>query len=249
MSDSKIALVTGASQGIGAATARAFAAAGYAVVLAARSAERLGAVADQLAGARCLTVPCDVTDPDRVETLFRRIDAEYGRLDVVFNNAGSSAPAVLAGDVSWEDWRRVVSVNLDGAFLIASAAFRMMRSQSPQGGRIINNGSISAHVPRYGSIAYTASKHGITGLTRSLSLDGRAFDIACGQIDIGNAASDMTARMTAGVPQADGTMAAEPRIDIDLVARAVLQMAELPLDVNVQFMTIMATKMPFIGRG
>ncbi len=168
---------------------------------------------------------------------------------MVFNNAGTNVPAALAGDVSWEDWRRVVSVNLDGAFLIASAAFRMMRAQSPQGGRIINNGSISAHVPRYGSIPYTASKHAITGLTKSLSLDGRAFDIACGQIDIGNAASDMTARMSGGVPQADGHLAPEPRIDVDQVARAVVQMADLPLDVNVQFITIMATKMPFIGRG
>jgi NADP-dependent 3-hydroxy acid dehydrogenase YdfG len=249
MSDKGIALVTGASQGIGAATVRAFAEAGYSVVLAARSAEKLGAVADTLSGARCLAVPCDVTKPEEVETLFRRIGSEYGRLDVVFNNAGASAPATLAGDVSWEDWRRVVSVNLDGAFLIASAAFRMMRAQTPQGGRIINNGSISAHVPRYGSAPYTASKHAITGLTRSLSLDGRAFDIACGQIDNGNAASEMTSRMTDGVPQADGTMAAEPRMDITAVARAVLQMADLPLDVNVQFMTIMATKMPFIGRG
>ena len=157
-------------------------------------------------------------------------------------------PAALSGDISWEDWRRVLSVNLDGAFLIAAAAFRLMRDQKPQGGRIINNGSISAYAPRYGSLPYTASKHAITGLTKSLSLDGRAFDIACGQIDIGNAASDMTARMTGGVPQADGRLAPEPRIDVEHVARAVVQMAELPLDVNVQFITIMATKMPFIGR-
>jgi NAD(P)-dependent dehydrogenase (short-subunit alcohol dehydrogenase family) len=248
MPDRQIVLVTGASQGIGAATARAFAAEGHAVVLAARNAEKLEAVAKDL-GAAATPVACDVTDPESVEALFARIRADYGRLDVVFNNAGANIPATLAGDVSFADWRKVVSVNLDGAFLIAAAAFRLMREQSPQGGRIINNGSISAHVPRYGSAPYTASKHAITGLTRSLSLDGRAFDIACGQIDIGNAASEMTARMTGGVPQADGTLAPEPRMDVDHVGRAVVQMAALPLDVNVQFITIMATKMPFIGRG
>jgi NAD(P)-dependent dehydrogenase (short-subunit alcohol dehydrogenase family) len=251
MTDRGVALVTGASQGIGAATAGAFARAGWKVVLAARSGDKLAGVIEALGatGVGCLSVPCDVTDPAAVEALFERIGEAHGRLDVVFNNAGANVPAALTGDVSWEDWRKVVSVNLDGAFLIASAAFRMMRDQTPRGGRIINNGSISAHAPRYGSVAYTASKHAITGLTKSISLDGRAFDIACGQIDIGNAASDMTARMTAGVPQADGSLAAEPRIDVAHVARAVVQMAELPLDVNVQFMTIMATKMPFVGRG
>ncbi|HVL20896.1 MAG TPA: SDR family oxidoreductase [Amaricoccus sp.] len=248
MPDRQVVLVTGASQGIGAATARAFAAAGHAVVLAARDATKLVALAGEI-GAGATPVATDVTDPVSVEALFARVRADHGRLDVVFNNAGASLGATLIGDVSWQDWRRVISVNLDGAFLIASAAFRLMREQSPQGGRIINNGSISAHVPRYGSAPYTASKHAITGLTRSISLDGRAFSIACGQIDIGNAASDMTARMTGGVPQADGHLAAEPRIDVDHVARAVLQMAELPLDVNVQFITIMATKMPFVGRG
>lgn len=248
MSDRRIVLVTGASQGIGAATALAFADAGHAVVLAARDAGKLAAVADEL-GSAALPVATDVTDPASVDALFDRIRTEHGRLDVVFNNAGANIPATLTGDISFADWRRVVSVNLDGAFLIASAAFRLMREQAPQGGRIINNGSISAHVPRYGSAPYTASKHAITGLTRSISLDGRAFSIACGQIDIGNAASDMTAKMVAGVPQADGSLAAEPRIDVAHVARAVVQMADLPLDVNVQFMTIMATNMPFIGRG
>jgi NAD(P)-dependent dehydrogenase (short-subunit alcohol dehydrogenase family) len=248
MSEKKIVLVTGASQGIGAATARTFAAAGHRVVLAARDGAKLDAVAGEL-GRTAVAFSCDVTQPASVEALFGRIREAYGRLDVVFNNAGANVKAAVAGDVSWQDWRRVISVNLDGAFLIAAAAFRLMREQRPQGGRIINNGSISAHVPRYGSAPYTASKHAITGLTRSISLDGRAFDIACGQIDIGNAASDMTASMAAGVPQADGQLAPEPRMDVEHVARAVVQMAELPLDVNVQFMTIMATKMPFIGRG
>ena len=248
MSEDRIVLVTGASQGIGAATARAFAAAGWKVVLAARNAEALAAVAAPL-GPGALAVPTDVTDPLSVEALFGRIRETHGRLDSVFNNAGANIGAKLAGDVSWDEWRRVVSVNLDGAFLIASAAFRLMRDQSPRGGRIVNNGSISATAPRYGSVAYTASKHAITGLTKSISLDGRAFDIACGQIDIGNAASDMTAKMTAGVPQANGTLAPEPRIDVAHVAKAVVDMASLPLDVNVQFITLMATKMPFVGRG
>ena len=251
MPDQKIVLVTGASQGIGAATAGAFARAGHEVVLAARNGAKLEATIAALgaAGEDCVAVPTDVADPVSVEALFTAIRERHGRLDVVFNNAGANQPYELVGDVSWETWRQVLSVNLDGAFLVARAAFRQMREQSPQGGRIINNGSISAYVPRPGLVAYTASKHAITGLTKSLSLDGRAFDIACGQIDIGNAASDMTSRMTGGVPQADGHLAPEPRIDVEHVARAVLQMAELPLDVNVQFITIMATKMPFVGRG
>jgi NAD(P)-dependent dehydrogenase (short-subunit alcohol dehydrogenase family) len=249
MSEGRSVLVTGASQGIGAATAAAFAEAGWRVVLAARRQDALGRVAAGLAGGGHLAVACDVTDPGSVDGLFERIKGEVGRLDAVFNNAGMGLPATLAGDVSWEDWRRVLSVNLDGAFLVARGAFRLMRAQTPRGGRIINNGSISAYAPRYGSVAYTASKHAITGLTKSISLDGRAFDIACGQIDIGNAASDMTAAMTAGVPQADGRLAPEPTIDVGHVARAVVRMAELPLDVNVQFMTLMATKMPFVGRG
>jgi NAD(P)-dependent dehydrogenase (short-subunit alcohol dehydrogenase family) len=244
----KVALVTGASQGIGKATAEALAAAGAQVVLAARGADKLETVAAGLGG-KALGAPCDVTDPASVDALYATIKERFGRLDVVFNNAGASQANVLVGDMSWEEWRKVVSVNLDGAFLIARGAFRMMRDQSPRGGRIINNGSISAHVPRYGSAPYTASKHAITGLTRSISLDGREFGIACGQIDIGNAASAMTARMSGGVPQADGTLMAEPTIDVGHVADAVVQMAALPLDVNVQFITIMATKMPFIGRG
>ncbi|GMG84617.1 SDR family oxidoreductase [Paralimibaculum aggregatum] len=243
-----VLLVTGASSGIGRATAEAAARAGHKVVLAARGAEKLEAVAAEIGGGT-LAVPTDVADPASVEALFARIGETHGRLDAVFNNAGVSLPTTLVGDVSWEDWRRVVSINLDGAFLIAAAAFRMMRAQSPQGGRIVNNGSISAHAPRYGSVAYTASKHAITGLTRSLALDGRAFSIACGQIDIGNAASAMTAQMTGGVPQADGEIRAEPVMDVTHVAAAVLSMIELPLASNVLFQTIMATNMPFVGRG
>lgn len=244
----KIALVTGASQGIGKATAEALAAAGAHVVLAARNADKLAGVAAAI-GERALAAPTDVTDPASVDALFAAIAARHGRLDVVFNNAGAGLVSQEPGDVAWDEWRRVVGVNLDGAFLIARGAFRMMRAQSPRGGRIINNGSISAHAPRPGSIAYTASKHAITGLTRSLSLDGRPHDIACGQIDIGNAASDMTATIARGVPQADGSLRAEPTIDVRHVADAVVHMAGLPLDVNVQFITVMATRMPFIGRG
>ncbi|MBP7243277.1 SDR family oxidoreductase [Amaricoccus sp.] len=244
----KVALVTGASQGIGKATAEALAAAGARVVLAARSAERLAEVAAAIGG-DALATPCDVTDPVSVDALYAAIGERFGRVDVVFNNAGAALISKSAGDVEWEEWRRVVGVNLDGAFLIARGAFRMMRAQAPQGGRIINNGSISAYVPRPGSIAYTASKHAITGLTRSLSLDGRPHDIACGQIDIGNAASDMTAVMSRGVPQADGSLRPEPTVNVRHVADAVVHMASLPLDVNVQFMTVMATKMPYIGRG
>ncbi len=251
MSQGRVVLVTGASQGIGAATARAFAENGDRVVLAARRQDKLAEVVKDLgaAGANATPIATDVSDPDSVEALFKGIRDRFGRIDVVFNNAGANISTKLAGDVTWEEWRKVVSVNLDGAFLIAAAAFRLMRDQTPQGGRIINNGSISAYSPRYGSIPYAASKHAVSGLTKSLSLDGRAFDIACGQIDIGNAASAMTSSMNAGVPQADGKLAPEPTIDVGLVARAVVQMSDLPLDANVQFMTIMATKMPYIGRG
>ncbi len=248
MSTSKVVLITGASRGIGRATALAFLDAGHKVVLVARDEALLAEVA-ATAPDRALPVVCDVTSPEAVEALFAQIATHFGRLDVVFNNAGISLPATEIADISWEDWRRVVAVNLDGAFLIARGAFAMMRAQSPRGGRIINNGSISAHVPRVGSVPYTVTKTAITGLTRTLSLDGRKHDIACGQIDIGNAASDMTDAMTKGVPQADGSLRPEPVMDVALVAQAVVQMAALPLDANVQFMTIMATKMPYIGRG
>lgn len=248
MTDSKIVLITGASQGIGLACALAFAKAGHKVVLAARSADKLAALAET-APDRMLAHPCDVSDPDAVDALFVAIAERFGRLDVAFNNAGLGLPATEIADISWQDWRRVASVNLDGAFLIARGAYAMMRAQDPKGGRIINNGSISAHVPRVGSVPYTATKHAITGLTRTLSLDGRQHNIACGQIDIGNAASEMTDAFTKGVPQADGSLRAEPVMDVQHVADAVLHMANLPLNANVQFMTIMATAMPYIGRG
>jgi len=241
-----IALVTGASQGIGLATAQAYAKAGHTVVMAARNAEKLNAAAQSL---DAHAVPTDVSDPASVAALFEAIAQKHGRLDVVFNNAGTNIPPQDVGDTSFEDWRKVVSVNLDGAFLIASGAVKMMKAQDPQGGRIINNGSISAHVPRPGSAAYTASKHAISGLTKTIALDGRPYSIACGQIDIGNTASDMTARMAGGVPQADGTMKPEPTMDVAHVAQAVLRMGELPLDVNILTQTIMATNMPFVGRG
>jgi len=244
----RIVLVTGASQGIGAATARAFAAAGWRVVAAARSRDGLEALAAAI-GPAVGPAACDVPDPASVDALFAAIAARHGRLDAVFNNAGTNLPATLFGDLDWEGWRRVVSVNLDGAFLVAHRAFRMMRDQTPQGGRIVNNGSVSAHAPRYGSAPYTASKHAITGLTKSIALDGRPYGIACGQIDIGNAATPMTARMAEGVPQADGRLAPEPVMDVAHVAEAVVAMASLPLGANVLFQTIMATAMPLVGRG
>jgi NAD(P)-dependent dehydrogenase (short-subunit alcohol dehydrogenase family) len=250
MPQAKVALVTGASQGIGAATAHALVAAGWSVVLAARNADRLRQVADDIGTADdTMVVPCDVAEPSEVEALFSSIRDHFGRVDLVFNNAGRNLKATEIGDIAYDEWRGVVTVNLDGAFLVASAAFRMMKAQRPQGGRIINNGSISAHAPRMHSAAYTASKHGITGLTKSISLDGRKYDIACGQIDIGNAESPLTERMAAGVPQADGSTAVEPRMDVRLVASAVVQMAALPLEANIQSMMIMATKMPYVGRG
>jgi NAD(P)-dependent dehydrogenase (short-subunit alcohol dehydrogenase family) len=247
----KVALVTGAGSGIGRATALALLREGYAVVLAGRRREALEQTAAGAgpAGGRALVVAADVSDPASVQALFDAARAAFGRLDVLFNNAGTGAPPVPLEDLTVEQWRRVVDVNLTGAFLCTQAAFRLMKAQTPQGGRIINNGSLSAHVPRPSSAPYTATKHAITGLTRSTALDGRKYDIACGQIDIGNAATDMTARMQAGVPQASGELAVEPTMDVEHVARAVVYMAGLPLDANVLFMTVMATRMPFVGRG
>jgi NAD(P)-dependent dehydrogenase (short-subunit alcohol dehydrogenase family) len=247
----KIALVTGAGRGIGKAVSEALLADGYTVVLAGRNADALNAVAAAAtqAGQTALAVPTDVTDVASVENLFAQIQSTYGRLDLLFNNAGIGAPAVDIDELPIETWKAVVDTNLTGMFLCIRGAFGMMKRQSPQGGRIINNGSISAHDPRPNSIAYTATKHAVTGLTKSVSLDGRPYDIACGQIDIGNALTDMAARMGKGVKQANGTIAPEPLMDVGNVASAVKYMASLPLDANVQFMTVMATKMPFVGRG
>jgi NAD(P)-dependent dehydrogenase (short-subunit alcohol dehydrogenase family) len=245
----KVAIVTGAGSGIGRAVSLALLRAGWAVALAGRRAEPLAAVAAEAAEGRTLAIPTDVADAAAVDALFAGTRDRFGRLDLLFNNAGTGAPPGPIEDHSVEAWRRVVDVNLTGAFLCTRAAFRLMKAQDPRGGRIINNGSISAHAPRPGSIAYTATKHAITGLTRSTSLDGRAHDIACGQIDIGNAATDMTRAMARGVPQADGSVRPEPTMDVQAVADAVLYMAGLPLSANVQFMTVMATRMPFVGRG
>ena len=247
----KIALVTGAGSGIGRAASLALQAAGYSVALAGRHSETLQDTAAMAApgGGAMLPIPTDVGDPASVKNLFAAIRETFGRLDVLFNNAGRGAPAVPLEDLTFDQWSAVVAVNLTGAFLCAQEAIRLMKSQQPQGGRIINNGSLSAHVPRPNSAPYTATKHAITGLTRSLSLDCRNFHIACGQIDIGNAATEMTRRMTAGVLQANGSVMAEPRMDVRHVADAVLYMANLPLDANVQFLTVMATAMPYIGRG
>jgi NAD(P)-dependent dehydrogenase (short-subunit alcohol dehydrogenase family) len=247
----KIALVTGAGSGIGLATARRLLQNGYSVVLAGRRQAPLDALADEARqrGEDALAVPCDVSDPTSVAALFDAIRERYGRLDVLFNNAGRGGPPVEIDELSVEDWRAVVDINLNGVFFCTRAAFGMMKAQSPRGGRIINNGSISAHAPRPNSIAYTSTKHAITGLTKSVSLDGRKYDICCGQIDIGNAATEMAARMATGVPQANGEIVIEPLMDVELVADAVLHMANLPLSANVQFMTIMASKMPFVGRG
>ncbi len=247
----RIAIVTGAGTGIGKAVALALLEDGYRVVLAGRRAEPLDrAVADAgPAGARAMAVPTDVSDAASVRALFGKTREAFGRLDLLFNNAGTGAPPVLLEDLTVEQWKAVVDVNLTGAFLCTQEAFRLMKSQIPRGGRIINNGSISAHAPRPNSAPYTASKHAITGLTKSASLDGRRYDIACGQIDIGNAGTELTARMARGVPQANGELAVEPLMDVTHVARAVVYMASLPLEANVQFMTVMATKMPFVGRG
>jgi len=247
----KIAIVTGAGSGIGRATALALAAEGYSVVLAGRRPEALAKTIDLAGpdGPRALAVPTDVTDSESVRTLFEATRRAFGRLDLLFNNAGVGAPPVPLEDLTVEQWRRVLDVNLTGAFLCTREAFRLMKAQAPRGGRIINNGSLSAHAPRPDSAPYTAAKHAITGLTRSTALDGREYDIACGQIDVGNADTAMTARTKQGVSQADGSVAAEPTIDAVHVARAVVYMASLPLEANVLSLTVMATRMPFLGRG
>lgn len=246
----KVALITGAGSGIGRHSAIALAKAGYALVLAGRRQEALDETAS-LAGpdAQTLAVSTDVGQPDAVKALFAQTKKTFGRLDVLFNNAGMGAPGVPLEDLTPAQWQAVVDVNLTGPFLCTQEAFRIMKDQDPRGGRIINNGSISATAPRPNSAPYTATKHAITGLTKATALDGRKYDIACGQIDIGNAATDMTQRMEQGVPQANGTTLVEPRMDVQHVAQAVVNMAELPLESNVLFMTIMATKMPFVGRG
>jgi NAD(P)-dependent dehydrogenase (short-subunit alcohol dehydrogenase family) len=250
-STDKVAVVTGAGSGIGAAAALELAAAGWVVVLAGRRRDALASVAERGAGLAGVLdpVPADVTDEASVRALFDTAVERHRRVDLLFNNAGTGAPARDPDAVPLAEWNAVVAVNLTGVFLCTREAFRVMRAQRPRGGRIINNGSISAHAPRPGSVAYTATKHAVTGLTRSTSLDGRAYDIACGQIDIGNAATELTEPMAAGVPQADGSVRPEPRMDVADVARAVRYMAELPLEANVATMTVLATKMPFVGRG
>ncbi|CAN5751555.1 SDR family oxidoreductase [soil metagenome] len=247
----KVALVTGAGSGIGKHTALALLKEGYAVVLAGRRAEPLQtAVAEAgSASTRALAVPTDVGDPVSVRALFAKTLATFGRLDLLFNNAGAGAPPVLLEELTYEQWKAVVDVNLTGSFLCTQEAFKIMKNQDPRGGRIINNGSISAHAPRPNSAPYTATKHAITGLTKATSLDGRKYDIACGQIDIGNAATEMTARMKKGVPQANGSIEVEPTMDVNDIARTVVYMASLPPEANVQFVTVMATKMPYVGRG
>ncbi|HLI64436.1 MAG TPA: SDR family oxidoreductase [Terriglobales bacterium] len=247
----KIALVTGAGSGIGRAVSLGLQSAGYSVALAGRRTSELERTAASASpsGGKMFPVPTDVSKPDSVRALFARIKEVFGRLDVLFNNAGANAPGIPVEDLAYEQWKTVVDVNLTGAFLCAQEAFRLMKAQHPRGGRIINNGSLSAHTPRPNSAPYTATKHAITGLTKCISLDGRKYDIACGQIDIGNAVTEMSERMAAGVLQANGTTMVEPRMDVCHVADAVVYMANLPLDANVQFMTVMATKMPFVGRG
>ncbi len=245
----KVAMVTGAGSGIGRACAVALSKAGYAVVLAGRDEAKLKDTASQIKG-EALCVSTDVGNPKAVEHLFAETKKRFGRLDVLFNNAGSGAPGtILLEDLTYEQWANVVAANITGPFLCTQQAFRIMKAQSPQGGRIINNGSISAHAPRPNSAPYTATKHAVSGLTKSTALDGRKYDIACGQIDIGNAGTDMTAKMSTGMPQADGSTQPEPVMDVQEVARAVVHMASLPLSANVLSMTVMATKMPFVGRG
>lgn len=245
----KVALVTGAGSGIGRSVAIALGAQGYSLVLAGRRQQALKQTAAQIDASNTLCVPTDVRDQESVEQLFMRIQEAHNRLDLLFNNAGVNTGEVLFQDLTYEQWQEVINTNLNGAFLCAHQAFRMMKDQRPQGGRIINNGSISAQVPRPNSAPYTASKHAITGLTKSIALDGRQYHIACGQIDIGNASSHMTSKMNQGVPQADGSVAVEPTMNVDHVAEAVVYMAKLPLEANVLSLTVMATNMPFVGRG
>jgi len=247
----KVAIVTGAGSGIGKTVALALLKDGYRVGLAGRRRGPLEQTVKEAGSARtrALVVPTDVSDPEAVRALFTKVREVFGRLDLLFNNAGIFPPGVPLEDLSFEQWKGAVDINLTGAFLCTQEAIRIMKSQVPRGGRIINNGSISAHAPRPNSAPYTATKHAITGLTKCTSLDGRKYDIACGQVDIGNAATEMTSKMATGVPQADGTMAVEPLMDLSHVGSAVLYMASLPLDANIQFLTIMATKMPFVGRG
>jgi len=247
----KVALVTGAGAGIGKAAARALLQGGYQVVLAGRNLAKLEKAMIDIGGSaeNCLAVTCDVGKPEQVKNLFKAVKEHFGRIDLLFNNAGMGAPAIPMEDLSYEQWMNVLNANLSGAFLCSQEAIRMMKTQSPQGGRIINNGSISAHAPRPLSAPYTATKHAITGLTKTIALDGRPFNIACGQIDIGNAATEMTEPMAAGILQADQSVKAEPRMDVDHVGQAVLHMAQLPLESNILSMTIMATNMPFVGRG
>ncbi len=240
-------IITGGARGIGKACVESFLAAGWRVGIMARTAASVQALADQHENA--LALPADVVDEAQVEAAFDTAMAKWGRIDALFNNAGISLPGGTIDEVDVADWRRCIDINVTGSFVCARAAFARMRAQDPQGGRIINNGSVSAYVPRWGSAPYTSSKHAITGLTRSVSLDGRPFNIACGQIDIGNTLTDMAEKMTKGVPQADGSIAVEPVMDVSNVAKSVLHMASLPLDANVQFMTVMATAMPYIGRG
>ncbi|MFZ1123317.1 MAG: SDR family oxidoreductase [Candidatus Binataceae bacterium] len=250
-SSGKVAIVTGAGTGIGKQATLSLLREGYSVVLAGRRRELLDATVleNKSSGSRTLVVPADVGDPASVKALFAKTKETFGRLDLLFNNAGVGAPGIPLEDLTYEQWKTVVDINLTGAFLCTQEAFRIMKSQDPRGGRIINNGSISAHAPRPNSAPYTATKHGMTGLTKATSLDGRKYDIACGQIDIGNAATEMTARMKRGVPQANGALEVEPTFDAEQVARAVVYIASLPLEANVLFITVMATKMPFVGRG
>jgi len=249
--DQKISIVTGAGTGVGKSASLALADEGWTIVLAGRRKDPIEAVANEIKsrGGNALAIVTDTSDTKSVKGLFEKTKQAFGRLDLLFNNAGTNAPGVSLEDLSFEQWTNVVNVNLTGVFLCTQEAFRLMKTQTPMGGRIINNGSISAHVPRPGSAPYTATKHAVTGLTRSTSLDGRKYNIACGQIDIGNALTEMAARMTKGVPQADGSIQVEPVMDVANVGKTVAHMASLPMEANVQFVTVMATNMPFIGRG